>query len=361
MKKTLISILSTIFVAAMLLSVFSGCGAKNNDTSDSNTSDSGESSNSSKASEANDTEKPSDKIIDFSKLDWKVEEELINGERYPAFSYTNNSDVTICDFILVFKQKDSTTKEDLQLFSEAIEKLNISDDKLNNLNFTAESLLFTKPGETSRKETISIDSRIGYVLTSMEQYELIEPDYAKIAFIEGEYAYGMTYDFKNKKSKPEGNATKAYTWTDSELGKAIPKLECEATQIKEDTEDEFWLTGYNISDEMKKEYVDSCLGMGYTTDDINRGNIEFFKGNYKLEVEYSEYRKEIYICVKILSASELKEAESSRIESSKKEQELSEIHAEQERQLSEIYAEQERQMSEIYAEQEKQLSDNSDE
>ena len=112
---------------------------------------------------------------------------------------------------------------------------------------------------------------------------------------------------------------------------------------------------------MKKEYVDSCLGMGYTTDDINRGNIEFFKGNYKLEVEYSEYRKEIYICVKILSASELKEAESSRIESSKKEQELSEIHAEQERQLSEIYAEQERQMSEIYAEQEKQLSDNSDE
>ena len=134
MKKTLISILSTIFVAAMLLSVFSGCGAKNNDTSDSNTSDSGESSNSSKASEANDTEKPSDKIIDFSKLDWKVEEELINGERYPAFSYTNNSDVTICDFILVFKQKDSTTKEDLQLFSEAIEKLNISDDKLNNLN-----------------------------------------------------------------------------------------------------------------------------------------------------------------------------------------------------------------------------------
>ena len=112
MKKTLISILSTIFVAAMLLSVFSGCGAKNNDTSDSNTSDSGESSNSSKASEANDTEKPSDKIIDFSKLDWKVEEELINGERYPAFSYTNNSDVTICDFILVFKQKDSTTKED---------------------------------------------------------------------------------------------------------------------------------------------------------------------------------------------------------------------------------------------------------
>ena len=229
------------------------------------------------------------------------------------------------------------------------------------LNFTAESLLFTKPGETSRKETISIDNRIGYVLTSMEQYELIEPDYAKIAFIEGEYAYGMTYDFKNKKSKPEGNATKAYTWTDSELGKAIPKLECEATQIKEDTEDEFWLTGYNISDEMKKEYVDSCLGMGYTTDDINRGNIEFFKGNYKLEVEYSEYRKEIYICVKILSASELKEAESSRIESSKKEQELSEIHAEQERQLSEIYAEQERQMSEIYAEQEKQLSDNSDE
>ena len=119
-KQLIISIAATICAASMLTCVISGCNAKSDDST--TPKESSSVSNSSKS------EKPSDKTIDFSKLDWKVEEEIIDGKRLPIFSYTNNTDVTVCDFEMVFKQKETTTRDDLSLFKEAIDALEISGD-----------------------------------------------------------------------------------------------------------------------------------------------------------------------------------------------------------------------------------------
>ena len=299
-KQLIISITATICAASMLICVLSGCNAKTGESSDSKSSSSV--SNSSKS------EKSSDKMIDFSKLDWKVEEEIIDGERRPIFSYTNNTNVTVCDFELVFKQKETTTREDLSVFKEATDALKISGDALDKLNFTASCKLFTKPGETNGNDTIAIDNRVGYRVTNMKQYELMEPDYATIAFLKDGYVYGMTYDFLNDKSTPAGKAVKAYNWTESELGNAVPKLECEVTKIGMDDEDTFSVTGYDISEEKKDAYIKACLDMGYKTDDDidERNYINFSKDNYDVDVDYYDKNKELRIRV-----------ESSKQESSK--------------------------------------------
>lgn len=309
-KQLIISIAATICATSMLICALSGCNAKNGDSSDSQGSSSV--SNSSKS------EKSSDKTIDFSKLDWKVEEEIIDGKRLPIFSYTNNTDVTICDFVLVFKQKETTTRQDLSVFKEATDALEISGDALDKLDFTASCKLFTKPGETNGNDTIAIDNRIGYRVTDMKQYALMEPDYATIAFLDGGYIYGMNYDFKNEKSTPVKKAVEAYNWTDSELGKAIPKLECEVTKIGMDDEETFSVTGYDFSEEMRETYINACIDMGYKTDDkLTDTYVDFYKGNYEVDVDYYEKNKELQIRVEKFTESELKEAESSRQESSK--------------------------------------------
>ena len=299
-KQLIISITATICAASMLICVLSGCNAKTDESTDSKSSSS--------VSNSNKSEKSSDKMIDFSKLDWKVEEEIIDGERRPIFSYTNNTNVTVCDFELVFKQKETTTREDLSVFKEATDALKISGDALDKLNFTASCKLFTKPGETNGNDTIAIDNRVGYRVTNMKQYELMEPDYATIAFLKDGYIYGMTYDFLNEKSTPEGKAVKAYNWTESELGNAVPKLECEVSKIGMDDEDTFSVTGYDISEEKKDAYIKACLDMGYKTDDDidERNYINFSKDNYDVDVDYYDKNKELRIRV-----------ESSKQESSK--------------------------------------------
>jgi hypothetical protein len=294
----------------MLICTLSGCNSKTDESTDTKKSSS--------VSESSKSEKSSDKMIDFSKLDWKVEEEIIDGKRLPIFSYTNNTDVTICDFVLVFKQKETTTRQDLSVFKEATDALEISGDALDKLDFTASCKLFTKPGETNGNDTIAIDNRIGYRVTDMKQYALMEPDYATIAFLDGGYIYGMNYDFKNEKSTPVKKAVEAYNWTDSELGKAIPKLECEVTKIGMDDEETFSVTGYDFSEEMREAYINACIDMGYKTDDkLTDTYVDFYKGNYEVDVDYYEKNKELQIRVEKLTESELKEAESSRQESSK--------------------------------------------
>ena len=294
----------------MLICTLSGCNSK--------TDESTKKKKSSSVSESSKSEKSSDKTIDFSKLDWKVEEEIIDGKRLPIFSYTNNTDVTICDFVLVFKQKETTTRQDLSVFKEATDALEISGDALDKLDFTASCKLFTKPGETNGNDTIAIDNRIGYRVTDMKQYALMEPDYATIAFLDGGYIYGMNYDFKNEKSTPVKKAVEAYNWTDSELGKAIPKLECEVTRIGMDDEETFSVTGYDFSEEMREAYINACIDMGYKTDDkLTDTYVDFYKGNYEVDVDYYEKNKELQIRVEKLTENELKEAESSRQESSK--------------------------------------------
>lgn len=309
-KQLIISISATICAVSMLICTLSGCNSKTDESTDTKKSSS--------VSESSKSEKSSDKTIDFSKLDWKVEEEIIDGKRLPIFSYTNNTDVTICDFVLVFKQKETTTRQDLSVFKEATDALEISGDALDKLDFTASCKLFTKPGETNGNDTIAIDNRIGYRVTDMKQYALMEPDYATIAFLDGGYIYGMNYDFKNEKSTPVKKAVEAYNWTDSELGKAIPKLECEVTRIGMDDEETFSVTGYDFSEEMREAYINACIDMGYKTDDkLTDTYVDFYKGKYEVDVDYYEKNKELQIRVEKLTESELKEAESSRQESSK--------------------------------------------
>lgn len=304
-KQLIISITATICAASMLICVLSGCNAKTDESTDSKSTSSV--SNSSKS------EKSSDKMIDFSKLDWKVEEEIIDGERRPIFSYTNNTNVTVCDFELVFKQKETTTREDLSVFKEATDALKISGDALDKLNFTASCKLFTKPGETNGNDTIAIDNRVGYRVTDMKQYALMEPDYATIAFLDNGYIYGMNYDFKNEKSTPVKKAVEAYNWTDSELGKAIPKLECEVTRIGLDDEDTFSVTGYDFSEEMKDAYLNACLDMGYKTDEKLTDNyIDLSKDNYKVNVDYYDRNKELRVRVEAQNESKTEGTASSK-------------------------------------------------
>ena len=50
--------------------------------------------------------------INIEDISWKVDEGIVDGDRYVLLNYTNNTQYTITNFELTFKEKTSVTEEE---------------------------------------------------------------------------------------------------------------------------------------------------------------------------------------------------------------------------------------------------------
>lgn len=231
-----------------------------------------------------------DDTIKIEDIDWKVGEGLIDDQRIIEFSYTNNSKYTITDVEMQFDLKEGTTQDQLAVFNDLKEKNNWTDDQVSKIYILGYNRKFADPGETVGKSPCVINGTYTLV-ENMEQYQLMEPSMATIAFIgDDEMMHAEYYDFKSKAySASSKGAMEMNQWSESEISGQLPKPDLKVVMVVTDEDDKFSFTTYGTSSEEYEAYTKACQDKGFTSDESN-GNNYFSAANssgYKVNVSYN--------------------------------------------------------------------------
>ena len=92
--------------------------------------------------------------INIEDISWKVDEGIVDGERYVLLNYTNNTQYTLTNFELTFKEKAGITEEEKENFySDIQEKFEASDEDMEDIksqpiSMHAETDRVVNPGES---------------------------------------------------------------------------------------------------------------------------------------------------------------------------------------------------------------------
>ncbi len=262
--------LLSIGLIAMLLTIaMTGCGNSNNDS----------------LSDKKQSKKFPIKIED---IDWSVDEGIVDGKRRVVLNYTNNTQYTITDLKLEFRQKEGITREELAVFNNYKEKYNKTDDELADVYIMAYNRKFADPGEVLENSPCVIDGT--YIpVDNIAQYQIMQPDMATIAYIgKDEKLYGIYYDFKTQKySWASEEGIEPYQWAEGELSDVIPKPNVRTVSCSESSTS-LGFTSYGASKEQFNEYVQACKEKGFTVDPTNSENSYSAKNaeGYKLSIHY---------------------------------------------------------------------------
>ncbi len=263
MKKMLSTICVTV---ALVLSFccFSGCGASQENGTNSDT----EKTNQTDA-------KQEMKIEDIT---WTVDEGILDGERCVMLSFTNNSSFTVTNLELSFKEKANISEEKRNQYFEDIKEItdfdetdpddvsDLEDLKKEKIAVTAESSVLCKPGESVNNQKCRYYTGY-YTLENMEHFELVEPDMAKIKYVNDNMIITAYYDFHSKKFTKDSKTEPAFNWTDKEIGNDVPKPQADVVVVKSDygTSYSFEILGWKIED--FNAYVNECKNSGFTVDE----------------------------------------------------------------------------------------------
>lgn len=242
MKKTLAALLSMTMVLG-----FTGCTGENN------------------GGTVFDTAFSAKDAIKIEDIDWNVTESVMDGERFLSFNYTNNSKYTILDVEMEFVQKSDVTKEQLSVFNELKEEREWTDEEVSDIYILGYNRKCAEPGETVSDSPCCINGTYTLV-ESIEQYEIMEPDMATIAFIgkDGK-GYAVYYDFKTQTyGESSQGGQDLQEWSDSEISKLLPKAEAPAINVSSDDEDRFYFYAYGVSREAFEKYVEAVKANGFT-------------------------------------------------------------------------------------------------
>ena len=242
MKKTLAALLSMTMVLG-----FTGCTGENNEDT------------------IFDTAFSAKDAIKIEDIDWNVTESVMDGERFVSFNYTNNSKYTIFDVEMEFVQKSTVTKEQLSVFDELKEEREWTDEEIFDIYILGYNRKCAEPGETVSDSPLCINGTYTLVET-IEQYEIMEPDMATIAFIgkDGK-GYAVYYDFKTQTyGESSQGGQDLQQWSDSEISKLLPKAEAPAIKVSSDDEDRFYFYAYGVSRETFEKYVEAVKANGFT-------------------------------------------------------------------------------------------------
>ncbi len=247
--------MSVCFLVGLSIVMLAACGGGNANTKSS------DGASKDKGGEVS-TEKMELKVED---IDWRVEESILDGEKFLSLNYTNNSDYTIMDVEITFKQKEGVTKEQLSVFDDYKESLDYSDEDVAKIYILGYNRKCTRPGETAKDSPLVLNGTY-HLAESVEQYELMEPETMSVAFIgSDDKAYAMYYDYK---SQLYGSSTHdgadIHQWSDKELAKLIDPLDCVAVTVDIDDDDSFWFSAYGVKKDMFKSYVEEVKSKGFT-------------------------------------------------------------------------------------------------
>ena len=210
--------------------------------------------------------------IEMKDIAWNVDEGIIDGDRYVLLDYTNNTEYTISSLEITFTEKPGVTDEEKEAFYTDIkEKFDFSDEDIaelkgKDISMHAETELVVNPGEKGEDAHCYYYSGFFYV-KDIDHYKLVEPDIATIKYIDDDRIFTTYYDFASKEFSVEDDTVEAYQWTETELGKKIPKPEVKVLEAGIDDEDTFMFDAYGMSLDEFNAYVEECKALGYTVDE----------------------------------------------------------------------------------------------
>lgn len=203
--------------------------------------------------------------IKIEDIEWSVAEGIIDGERFISFNYTNNSQYTIMDVEMEFRQKKDTTADQLTVFDNLKEEQGWSDEEVMQTYILGYNRKCADPGETVADSPCVINGTYRLV-ENMDQYEIMEPDMVSIAFI-GDDGKGYTiyYDYKTQSyGESSQGAQDLHQWSESEICSLLPKAEYKAVIVSSDDDDWFFFKSFGISREEFDKYVASVKKNGFT-------------------------------------------------------------------------------------------------
>ncbi len=206
--------------------------------------------------------------INIEDISWSVDEGIVDGNRYVLLNYTNNTEYTITDFEITFKEKgDISDEEKANFYSDIQEMLEASDEdmeklKSQSISMHTETERVVNPNESASNINCYYYGGTFY-LKDINHYNLVEPDIATIKYIDEDKIYTVYYDFSSKKYSAEAETETAYQWSQTDLGNKIPKPDVKVVKSGRDDEDIFMFDAYGLSLEQFNAYVEDCKGLGY--------------------------------------------------------------------------------------------------
>lgn len=231
--------------------------------------------------------------VSIEDIDWNIEEQIRDNDRFVLMDYTNNSDVVLVGFKLDFKEKKDVKEEVKTSLLEQIQQdVGLSDEQMEQfydrpLEMYAKSEKIVNPEESVTGQNCYYYQ--GYVyLKNPDLYELMEPDIATIQYLKDDEIYTEYYDFHKKKYSLEEKTEEADYWTDSELGKLITRPKDKIVRSDLDIENAFSFKIEGSSQEDFESYVEDCIGKGFTVDSL-RSDMNYSSNNedgYDLYISY---------------------------------------------------------------------------
>ena len=238
--------------------------------------------------------------IDIDDINWEIKEGVVNGNRWPTFNYTNNTDYDIISLKLDFVVRDDVSESDLNANSKIVDKSNKQNHTVSEFTINVIDDEYTEKGGSSENISISLDGTIE-ALTDMNVAELMQADMMTIAFLAGDEVYVAYYDYKNEEMTYEKDSTKAVTWSEKDLAKTISKPDAPVIVVTADSDNRFSARACNYTKDEFEKYVNDCKEKGYDVDveEKDRTDSSSFeaknKDDLKLEVTYDSSTKMLKI------------------------------------------------------------------
>lgn len=240
------------------------------------------------------------KTVKIEDIDWGVNESIIDGQRYPVFEYTNNSEYTIVDIEMKFTLKNDLTSEQLSVLNSAKEKYKWTDDKVNETYILGYNRKIVEP-ETSSKGSACVFNGTYQVVDEIEQYNLTEPDMVQIAYMKADgKVYSLYYDFKNREYTEDSVGIVAIDWSDGEIAKLISKPNVKVLKVSSDKEDKFSFSAFGVSNDIFAEYVNDCKNKKFTNVEFEgiNGYRASDSNGYEVDVKYNANEETMNVTIK---------------------------------------------------------------
>lgn len=219
--------------------------------------------------------------IKLEDIELTVEEGFWHDERKPVFTYTNNSDFDIIAVDVEFSQKEDVTDEQrATVFAEFMEDEFYKDDDFAEYTIDAAKEQLVERGETSSEAAIYLNNT-GRMFEDASYYELFEPSMIQVMYLGGDGKIYLEYiDFLTGKTKDASQGGKdAQMWSDSDLGKRMPKLEAPVRIVTTDDEEDLWFEAMGLTIDDYNAYVDQLKEAGY--DQIDYEDDDEFRAHDK--------------------------------------------------------------------------------
>lgn len=286
MKKTTKLFIIITFISALILS-FEGC---------------------TKAEETI-TTKPKANDFNISNVVWSIENGILDGERYPLMTITNNSGYTITEFELKLTQKEDvenidldTTISDLTFSLELDEeesfefKTEISNKKLN-MCYETDTII--KDGETQKNiQGTYFDS--SYEVNNIEHINLVEPDIATIRYVADGKIKKVYYDFKAESYTYDDEEVEAYEWSSNDIATQLPKPKAEIVKTFHENDNEYLFDIFGFKQNDYFNYINECKNNGFTKDIVDNSKSDFLPSwtakndnGYSIKISFSSYHNRV--------------------------------------------------------------------